>query len=344
MSIDTPKTAAGTADLAGSASLPAIPLLEVGPSFPLETLERESARAHALFYLATRNVPRSALRSLDAVSRRWLVKWKNPHLAEIDAIAGKLGRPGVYFLSINYEWGCTCTVRPAPGGRSARLVRVLDWRTRGLGRYIIAAKVAGPAGEFVALTWPGYSGVLQAMAPGRFSAALNQAPMRRPVGLYALDWAANRRRVWGMPHQTPGHLLRSVFETAASYADARRMLTEGQISTPAIFLLAGLAPGETVVIERTETEARVHAGINVAANHWQTPGWRGLPRGIDSPGRARRMAEVTAEFDASFPWLEHPILNKNTRLVMVADAAERRLLAQGYEATGPATAPLDARF
>jgi len=318
-----------------------IPVHNVGPRFPLETLVLESGRANALIDGATGRVPRAALRVLDAVSRRWLAKQDSVHLDEIDAIAARLGRPGAYFLSINYEWGCTCRVGPSPDGTSARLVRVLDWVTDGLGRNVIAARVAGAAGPFVTLTWPGYTGVLQAMAPGRFSAALNQAPMRRRLGHFYLDWAVNRRRVWQMPHLTPAHLLREVFETAMSFTDAKRMLAERPISSPAIYLLAGIKPGETAVIERTETEARVHEGGNTAANHWQAPGWSGHARGNDSAGRARQMHRASTALDPSFAWLTRPILNWNTRLAMVADAREGRLVAQGYETTGPATLPLE---
>jgi hypothetical protein len=140
---------------------------------------------------------------------------------------------------------------------------------------------------------------------------------------------------------TPAHLLREVFETAASFADAKRILGERPISSPAIYSIAGIKPGETAVIERTEDEARVHEGANAAANHWQTPGWWGLARGSDSSGRARQMHCVSTALDPAFPWLTRPIRNWNTRLVMVADAREGRLVAQGYESTGPATAPLE---
>ena len=322
-------------------SLEPIPIHDVGPQFPLETLELERARADALIDGATHGVPVPALRGLDAVSRRWLAKQDSVHLDEIDAIADRLGRPGAYFLSVNYEWGCSCRVAPSPEGTSARLVRVLDWVTYGLGRYVIAARVAGAAGSFITLTWPGYTGVLQAMAPGRFSAALNQAPMRRRLGHFYLDWAVNRGRVWRMAHMTPAHLLREVFETATSFGEAKRMLAERPIASPAIFSLAGIRPGETVIIERTETEARVHEGINTTANHWQTPGWTGHSRGNDSAGRARQMHGVSTALDPSFAWLTRPVLNWNTRLVMVADAREGRLVAQGYETTGPATLPLE---
>jgi hypothetical protein len=330
---------------ASSELLKPIPVHDVGTAYPLETLELEQARANALIDGATHGVPRSALRALDAASRRWLAKQDSARLDEIDSIADRLGRPGAYFLSVNYEWGCTCRVGPSPDGGSARLMRVLDWVTHGLGRHVIAARVAGASGPFVTLTWPGYTGVLQAMAPGPFSAALNQAPMRRPLGSFYLDWAVNRGRVWRMPHVTPAHLLREVFETAGSFIEAKRTLAERPISTPGIFSLAGVKPDETALIERTETEARVYDGDNAAANHWRTPGWWGLSRGSDSAGRARQMYCVSTALDPNFPWLKPPIRNWNTRLVMVADAREGRLVAQGYEVigrtTGPATAPLE---
>lgn len=318
-----------------------IPVLDTGPSFPMETLVAHEARAHALLDQATGPLPSAALRQLDKVSRRWLAKWKNTHLPEIDAIAARLARPGAYFLSVNYEWACTCRVAPGPGRKSARLVRVLDWRSPGLGRHVIAARVQSPRGRFVTLTWPGYTGVLTGMAPGRFSAALNQAPMRKAVGFYVLDWAVSRRRVWTMPHPTPAHLLRSVFESAADFAEARERLTRDPISTPAIFSLAGIRANETVVIERTETDARVHVGPNVAANHWEAPGWRGRSRGNYSAERASMMHCVMPEVVPDFSWLAPPVLNPTTRVVMVSDAAEGRLVAQGFEDMRPATEALD---
>jgi hypothetical protein len=322
-------------------ALPDIPVVVTGPDFPMATLMAERRRLDALLDAATRHVPATALRQLDKVSRQWLVRWNSPRLGEIDAIAAVVGRPGTYFFSVNYEWGCTSAAKPAPDCASARLIRVLDWRTPGLGRNVIAADVAGPAGRYVTLTWPGYTGVLTAMAPKRFSAALNQAPMRKPYGVFVLDWAQNRARVWTMPHPMPGHLLRQVFDEARTFAEARSQLITTPICSPAIFTLAGLKPSETVVIERTETEARVHDGANVAANHWQAAGWHGRPRGHDSAGRACQMHAVPAAFDAEFAWLRPPVLNGFTRLAAVADAAQGRLMAQGWEADGPATRPLD---
>lgn len=321
--------------------LPAIPLVEVGPDFAYETLELEFDRAQQLFDAATHRLPRFVLTSLDGVSRRWLERWDHAHLAEIDRIAARVGRPGAYFLSVNYEWGCTCRVGPSPDGSTARLVRVLDWATPGLGRHIMAARVNAKAGPFYCMTWPGYTGVIQGMAPGRFSGALNQAPIRRTTGVVPADWAAARARVWQSPHPTAAHVMREVFETARNFADAKRMLETRPIAAPAIFSIAGMKAGETAVIERREHEAHVHAGPTTAANHWQAPGWHGTPRGSDSAGRARNMHAVVPDLDPGFAWLAPPILNARTRLVMMADAAAGRMVAQGWEADGPATAPIE---
>jgi hypothetical protein len=323
-------------------TLPAIAVIETGRDFPLTTLKRFPDRTHALFDLAAARYPVRALAALDRASRAWLKRWENAHLDEIDEVARTLNRPGAYFFSVNYEWGCTCRVSPSADRTSARLIRVLDWMTPGLGRHLIAARVSGaPAGPFVTLTWPGYTGVLQAMAPQRFSVSLNQAPMRRATGFYYLDWAAGRRRVWSMPHPTPAHLLRHVVEHAHSFKEAREMLIEKPISTPAIFSIAGLKTQDTAVIERTEMDARVRDGVHVAANHWEAPGWRGHARGADSPGRAKLMHTVVPEFDPRFPWLKPPILNERTRIALIADAKAGRVMAQGFEGGKPATEVLD---
>ena len=296
-----------TLDTSPADALPPIPVLDLGADFALGSLIREEARAHTMLDAATQGTPPSLLRQLDRVSRAWLVRHSNSHLAEIDAIAARLNRPGTYFFSVNYEWGCTCRVAPSPTGTSARLIRVLDWRTKGLGRHIMAVRVKAPAGDFVTMTWPGYTGVMQALAPGRFAVAVNQAPMRKlGGGLLALDWAANRARVWRQPHATAAHVVRGVVETAATYAEARQRLIETPITAPAIFTLAGLRPHETCVIERQETSANVLDGAGVAANNWQSPGWHGRPRGNDSHGRAAQMTDIAPVMDGRFPWLKAP--------------------------------------
>ena len=59
------------------------------------------------------------------------------------------------------------------------LRRTLDWPFPGLGRLVEVARQRGAAGDFLSVTWPGFAGLLTAVAPGRFAASINQAPMRR---------------------------------------------------------------------------------------------------------------------------------------------------------------------
>ncbi len=322
--------------------LPEIPVLDVGLDWPFETLEREFERINAMLDEGSGRVPKLAMKIADAVSRRWLERSHYPYLAEIDRIAARIARPGAYFLNLSYEWRCTSSVGPSPDGRSSRLVHVLDWPERGLGRYIIAARIHCDADAWLTLTWPGYTGVLQAISPGGFAAALNQAPMEQPVGVYLLDWLVNRSRVWKRPHLAPAHLLRQVFQCARDFAEAKAMLSETLIALPAIYLLAGLGPDEACVIERLPDRAHVISGPVCAANAWQLPGWSGRPRGEDNSGRLALMRTAEPSLDGEFAWLQPPILNRRTRLIFIADASSGLVVTQGYEAERPATAVLHA--
>ena len=100
-----------------------------------------------------------------------------PMSARSTTIAATLGYPGIWFLNGCYQWGCTALAREQAG--APWLARTLDWPFPGLGRYLEVARMQGPAGAFDNVGWPGYAGVLTASAPGRFAAAINQAPLRR---------------------------------------------------------------------------------------------------------------------------------------------------------------------
>ncbi len=328
---------------AADAPLPEIPLVDVGADWPLATLDAAIDRAHALLDEGSGHVPAFALRLVDSVSRRWLARWHEPYLQEIDRIAARINRPGAHFLNVSYEWGCTSSACSPADGSPPLLSRVLDWPERGLGRHVIAARIHSAAGRWASLTWPGYTGALQAVAPGRFAAALNQAPMDQPVGLYPLDWLVNRSRVWRQPHLIAAHLLRRVFEQAPDFAAAKAMLRDTPIALPAIYTLAGIRAGETCVIERRPEAAHVIEGpAAAAANAWQTANWSGRPRGSDNVERQRVMQTAQLTIDPSFPWLRRPVLNQWTRLVFVAEAASGAFVAQGYEAEQPVTRALQA--
>ena len=322
-----------------SAALPEIPLIDIGTAGPSALLNAAPARAEALLASAARTYTRPLVRFGDEVSRRWLVRHGNPYLPDIAAVAAAVAAPGAYFLNTSYEWGCTGGVTVAPGG-GGRLVRVLDWPFDGLGSNLVTARQSGPAGDWINLTWPGFVGCIQGLAPGRFAAAVNQGPMPRTSPLLPLDWAIGRARVWRNGGLPPAHLLRRVFETCADYRAAKIALCATPLALPAIFLLAGAGARQGCVIERLEDRAKVFEQPAAAANHWQTPGWRGRPRGNDSRGRQRILAARLAGAGPDLAWLAPPVLNETTRLALVAEPASGRLTARGFEAHGPVTATL----
>jgi hypothetical protein len=315
-----------------------IPLVDLGTAGPIKLLALERARAEDLIAVGRRTYTRIALRLGDSISRKWLERGANPYRAQILAVADALGEPGAVMLNLSFEWACTTGTAPSPDGTGNRMLRVLDWRLEGLGRNLVVAREEAPAGAFYNATWPGAIGVLTAMAPGRFSAAINQAPMRQH-GLTLLgDWAVNRARLWHSTALPPAHLLRRVFETASGYKQAKCMLAETPLCLPVLFILSGTRPEEGCVIERTEFEAVVHEGAQACANDWRSPELSGRARGRDNAERRARMEAIQAGPAGGFAWVKPPILNRFTRVAVEANAARGTLRVLGYEREAPATA------
>jgi hypothetical protein len=211
-------------------------------------------------------------------------------------------------------FGSTALADDTP--RGPRLRRTLDWPFPGLGRLVEIVHQRGPAGAFLNVTWPGFVGVLTAVAPGRFAAAINQAPLRRRTrgrALLWLDYIFNALsallRSGRLP---PEHLLRQVFETCGTFDEARRLLENTPIARPAIFTLVGVEQGQSLVIERECMTARSYADATVVANAWRnmTAAWRPRVCGEGSPidNNRRRAASLAAwsgrdadDFDWAMP-------------------------------------------
>src|SRR3954469_15375425 len=189
---------------------------------------------------------------LDRLSSSWLARTPSPYVEEIAAIADISRTPGVWFVNASYEWGCTTRV---DGGPAPQLRRTLDWPFPGLGRRVEVALQDGGAGPYANVTWPGAVGVLTGVAPGRFAAAINQAPMfRRTRGmvLFPLDLAWNAVDTWRETGCWPAaHLLRHAFDTCASFEEAVALLSRAPLARPTLFSLVGTAPGQACLIERT---------------------------------------------------------------------------------------------
>jgi len=315
-----------------------IPYFDISEGGPVDLCRLAPDRLGALIEAGRAHYGSVALSAGDRISRTWLTKAQNPYVEEIDRIAGTVGIAGAFLLNLSYEWTCTTGIGRDPSGRGNRLLRTLDWPLDGLGRNVVVARQSGPAGDYFSATWPGFTGVLTAMAPGRFSAAINQPPMRRWTPSCWFDWVVNRGRTWRSRALPPVHLLRRVFETCETFADAVRLLTETPLALPAFFTLSGNEAGEGAVIERDETRAWVRRSPSAAANHWLEGGNPGdRLRGEDSPGRLALMGRLRDSAGDGFDWVQPPILNVTTRLAVVANANTGTFLVNGYERDGPAT-------
>lgn len=329
--------------------LPKIPFVDLRGYTPLELLFLFKRQAHVLAQGAVEMLGGHAARLMasaaDRASRRWLEKAKNPYFQEITLIADAMRTPGAFLLNTCMEWGCTSGAWSSDKGPVLR--RALDWPFPRLGEFPVVAQFNGKLGDFFNVTWPGYSGVLQAMAPGRFAAAINLAPMRKRGAGFLGDWLGGRFKVSKNTALPPVHLLRRVFEVARDYVAAKSMLSMTPLAVPAIFTLTGTRTGEGCVIERTEDSFAIRemAGGRVcASNQFQSPlnaaprGWR--PRPIDSQGRYA-MALAIASDAKGFSWFTPPIANMNSRLALIANAATGELKVLGTAGHTPVTQMFD---
>ncbi len=351
------------------AELSPIPVVDIRSGGPLRHAQEGEARARALRVACLRWFPlvsRPIMPFLDFLTRRWLVRAGSPYVDEIRAVARHLRFPGIWFLNGSYQWCCTALAREEAG--SPWLVRTLDWPFPGLGRYVEIAHMRGSAGEFHNVTWPGYVGVLTALAPGRFAASINQAPMKRTTHgrlLRLYDLARNAIETFvHVRDLPPDQLLRQVFETCRTYRDARLMLETVPLARPVIFTLVGCARGERCVIERTERGGRTREFETSAANDWLAgdSAWEARIGGgkllsstyedAAANSRARREALVgwPGRFaDSNFDWVAPPVLNEFTRIAVEMCPATGLLRVLGYEVANqgdlpaPATLPGEVR-
>lgn len=325
-----------------------IPLVDIREADPVQLLKLHIELARTLigssrdvFGIASRVASYAAFPLADLIARKWLEKTDNPYRQEILELDRILGGEGVIGLNLCYEWGCTSGVYKKNG--SATLTRVLDWPFPKLGETVLVTHQRGKAGDFYNVTWPGLAGTFNAMAPGRFAAAINQAPMRRYITGLPIDWAINRRRMYKANGLPPAHLLRKVFETASTYQEAKEMLSREPICIPVIFALSGTNENEACVIERLETEYAIREMEKdrvCVSNHFETwlngIGYGWMPRPIDSPGRIQTARAVpVSAVNATFDWFTPPIANEMSRIAIVADAGQKTLAVIGTSGATP---------
>ena len=316
-----------------------IPRIDTGGDGPLALIDAAPDRFRDIMASGRDHYGGPALRLGDRLSKTWLEKSANPYRGEIAAIAARLDGPGAWLLNLSYEWTCTTGVAPDAGSGGMKMLRTLDWPLKGLGQGVVVAGHESDSGAWWNVTWPGFVGVATAMAPGRFAAAINQPPMTQRTPNCWLDWLIGRAVVWQSRALPPVHLLRRVFETAKTYAEAKGMLSETPLSIPAFFSLAGVGPGEGCVIERLENSALVRDAPASVANHWIAgKQGGGRMRGEDSTGRYAKMEGLLDRMPDDYSWVRPPILNPTTRLAVIANPGTGALSVRGYEEDGPATA------
>jgi hypothetical protein len=331
-----------------------IPILDVGRRGAVGLYEAAAADAAALIASAMGGHVALEIggRLGDRLSRLWLKRRSNPFYGEIATVARAIGRPGVYLLNIIYEWACSTSAGPDPTAEGNRMIRVLDWGLRGIGRYVVIGQHDTDHGVYFNVTWPGYAGVLTAMAPGRFSAAINQAPRLRPSGMRWLDEVIVHLGMFRTMGTIPvSHLLRRVFEEAADYASAQGILMDESIdlAMPALFTLSGIEAAESCVIEAIGCKRVLHAsmpasdGIVGVANNWLSPD---LPGEARDSALARTKHKTTAAANtarrnsvcqlqrgafAGVIDLTPPVLNGLTVLVAIANARQGTLVVEALD-------------
>ena len=238
-------------------ALPCIPVIDLRYEKLESFLTQEVKRLEQIYSVAQNHYGMGTLKIGDFLSRRWLKRNNNSYLDEIDLVHIIAPHEGAYMLNLSYEWSCTTCTDADPNGAGNRMLRTLDWPLDGLGRNLIVLRRKTPAGDYWDVTWPGFVGIVTAMAPGRFSAAINQPPMRLWTSSYWSDWIINRSKVWLQRALPPSHLLRKTFDNCRNYSEAKQMLTETPLAIPAFFSLSGIESDESCLIERTEKNAIV---------------------------------------------------------------------------------------
>ena len=184
----------------------------------------------------------------------------------------------LYYDCLKAVIGCTAfAVATSTGTLHARN---LDWWTedRLLNAGTVVVEFRGAGGrDFLAIGWPGLSGVFSAVAPGRFAVTLNAVLSTEPAQL-----------------ATPVvFLLREVLETAASYDEAADRLCRTPIPCDCLLLLSGPQPEQQQVIERTPARHATRQGDGVV---WVTNDYHALDTGT-ATAHSELLATACGRFD-----------------------------------------------
>ena len=93
-----------------------IPFFDLRNSSPLEHAIQRADHVRRLRDACLRPAPSwglGALRPIDAMARRWLLRTGSPYADEVSAMQERLGFAGVAAINMSYQYGCTTGVAPA---------------------------------------------------------------------------------------------------------------------------------------------------------------------------------------------------------------------------------------
>ncbi len=229
----------------------------------LRAARREAERDYSWAMIKAVDAGFSLLRRLNGA---------HDYVRELEGFADAAGVDvdDLYLANILYDltvWGGVasvgCTSMLHSGPPHPMIARNMDWSApKGIGAESVVFRFVDDVGEYLSVGFPGVIGVVSGISSHGFALTVNQAPGVLTNPFSALN---SLPVLW---------LTRTVFDEAASYRQARTILDANPAASAALYLLAGSAPGEGMLIESDgddDTVTRVRAGGHiVVANHWLT--------------------------------------------------------------------------
>jgi acid ceramidase len=211
---------------------------------------------------------------------------------EVDELATLLGATPAEIVLANIYYdlaagGCSTFVQPTPAGPPL-VARTRDWYLprQLLRKHTTVFRVHAPCGPYATVSYPGLIGALTGIAPGRFAIAINYVRHASESG-----WAKIAGR--GLKGYWPTTwVVRQALDHAATFADAVRHLSRTPLLAPVMFTVAGTAPGEGVVIERTPDRAvfrRMGDSPVCVTNHYVSDDLIDSNEGIEEIDTAERL-------------------------------------------------------
>ena len=126
--------------------------------------------------------------------------------------------------------------------------RNLDWYSNDndLSTHSLVTRFINGNNEYLTVGWPGFTGCLSGMAPGKFSISLNAVMSSEPSELA----------------EPVVYLIRKVLENASGFEEAVQILSDTNIASDCLLMVCGTKESEMAVIERTPSKSKVRFAQN----------------------------------------------------------------------------------